>query len=91
MAVKKNGAKRKLANAVRAKTARLRPVEAPAPSASEQVLRADTGSLRVPEDLMAVADTDLTDRLPSVMLVITVVSVIFISIIAWLVAQMPAK
>ena len=51
----------------------------------------NTPNPRFAEELVADAASDKTDRLPSVMLVITILAVIYIAFIAWQVAQMPAK
>jgi hypothetical protein len=45
----------------------------------------------LPADLFEEAEPNHTPGLPPVMLVITILALIFISIITWFVAQMPAK
>ena len=83
-------AKKRLSNAVRSHTRRLRHSEAaevhttPDQTAPVRAVQPD-----VPRDLVDGPD-DLRNG-PSVMLVITVLAVLFIGLIAWLVAQMPAK
>ncbi len=100
MAVKKGGPKNKhqLRHAVRSKTRRLRAVEPKLDSTTArdaQVAAKEpklaTPNTRFAEELVADAAADQTDRLPSVMLVITILAVIYIGFIAWQVAQMPLK
>ncbi|MBI1763537.1 MAG: hypothetical protein HYR56_19100 [Acidobacteria bacterium] len=98
MAVKKGGAKnkRRLAPAVRAKTQRLRAQRA----ASPQAPHADpaTAGPRKPGSAFPFADEVVADtageqqsKLPSVMLVITILAVLYLGFLTWQVAQMPAR
>jgi hypothetical protein len=100
MAVKKNGqkTKRRLSNAVRSKTRRLRPVAAnPAlPQSRDDKPRAtaprpESQPSRFATEFVADAAADKADRLPSVMLVITILALVFIGLITWFVAHMPEK
>ena len=93
MAVKRRGKRQSnkpvLTNAVRSHVRRLRP----RPPAAEQT----TAQPRAPEpatfpaDLIEDKQANEPHSRPPVMLVITVLAVLFISLIAWFVAQMPAK
>lgn len=99
MAVKKNGQKikRRLSQAVRSKTRRLRPVAAKPellprtdkPNAAGP--RPESQNSRFAAEFVDAAAADKADRLPSVMLVITILAVIYLGWLVWLVGQMPAK
>lgn len=100
MAVKKDRqkSKRRLSQAVRSKTQRLHAVVEKPPPALERAHQSsatspalDFRNPRFTEEIVASAAADKEDRLPSVMLVITVLAVIFIGLITWFVAQMPEK
>ena len=56
----------------------------------EGVMRPDTGALRVPADLEE-EDAGSSILPNKVVLVITLLALLFITIIAWFVAHMPAK
>jgi hypothetical protein len=89
---KRPAKKRLLANAVRSHTRRLQHSQvtethvAPDPAAP-----ASAEPLDFPKDLVDGRQTDGVNKLPSVMLVITILALLFIGLIAWFVAQMPAK
>lgn len=99
MAVKKDGqkSKRRLSHAVRSKTRRLRPVAASPPLPARDSKphakgpRPESQDARFAAEFVDAAAADKTDRLPSVMLVITILSLVFIGLMTWFVARMPAK
>lgn len=100
MAVKKGGPKhkRQLTHAVRSKTRRLRADDLATPSANiSNSKRAanqpqpHASNQRFADDLVADSASDNADKLPSVMLVITLLAVVYIAFLTWQVAQMPAK
>ena len=85
-------AKKRLSSAVRSHTRRLQhshAAETQAPPSPPTPLRAEPSD--VPKDLVEGRQGDELSNGPSVMLVITVLAVLFISLIAWFVAQMPSK
>lgn len=98
MAVKKDGqkSKRRLSQAVHSKTRRLRAVAAksePAhiPATHAHGLRPDSQPSRFAAEFVADTASDKADNLPSVMLVITILVVIYLVFIAWQVALMPVR
>lgn len=98
MALKKRRARRsstsKLANAVRSETRRLNsPVPALALTTAPrpEPYTAESINLSVPEDLLEEVESQKAPLLSGVMWVITLLGLVFISIIAWLVRRMPAQ
>lgn len=100
MVVKKGGQRNKhhLSHAVRSKTRRLRAAAPARPSTNvpdgkpaAQGPKLDARNPRFAEELVADSAADQAARLPSVMLVITILAVLYLAFIAWQVAQMPAK
>ena len=95
------GRSRRLLQAVKGGPFRLRKrrrAAVPAPSdngaaaRSAGVLRYDSDGWRLPEGLAEAGETESKGFLPGrVMSVITILSIIFILIMAWFVSQMPAK
>jgi hypothetical protein len=55
------------------------------------IIRPSTGDLHMPADLDSIGDGEQTDSPYRVMLVIVTLSLIFISIITYLISQMPQK
>ncbi len=83
---------KKLTDAVRSHTRRLQHTQvAEAYATPEQTLAIRAEPPKIPQDLVEERQGDELNNGPPVMLVITVLAVLFISLIAWLVAQMPAK
>src|SRR5262245_16079128 len=105
MAVKRNkkskNRRRSLLQAVKGGPLRLRKrgrASSPAPTGngaaapSAGVLRFESDGWRLPEGLAEAGETESNGLKPGrVMLVITVLSIVFISIMAWFVSQMPEK
>ena len=85
-------AKKRLSNAVRSHTRRIgRSHSAETHATPNHTAPVKAESPDVPRDLVEGQQTDELNNMPPVMLVITVLAVLFISLIAWFVAQMPAK
>jgi len=61
------------------------------PEISENgILRQNTGVLRLPDALVEASDAQSANLLPGpIMITISIIAIIFISIIAWFVARMP--
>ena len=77
---------------MRSHTRRLqRAHEADAPATPSQATPVSAEPSGVPRDLVEEQRTDELNNMPPVMLVITILAVLFISMIAWFVSQMPAK
>src|SRR5262245_17484784 len=105
MAVKRNkktkSRRRRLLNAVRGGPFRLRqPSHAPTPAQTDNgaaapapgVLRFDQDGWRLPKGLAEASETEPNGLMPGpVVLVIAALAIIFISIMAWFVSQMPEK
>src|SRR5262245_32508693 len=105
MAVKREkkarSAKRRLLQAVKGGPFRLRNKrQAGAPTPPDPgveprpagVLRFDSEKFHLPESLAVAGETESNGALPGrVMLIITVLMIVFISIMAWFVSQMPEK
>ena len=89
---KRGLAKKRLSSAVRSQTRRLRHSHAAAtPATPNHAAPVKAAPSDVPRDLVEGQQTDELNNMPPVMLVITVLAVLFISLITWFVAQMPAK
>jgi hypothetical protein len=94
MAVKRDRKRhaKKLATAVRSHTRRLRHSETAEPSiAPTPTSPVKVEPPNIPNDLVEERQAVELNNGPPVMLVITVLAVLFICLIAWFVAQMPAK
>ena len=55
------------------------------------IIRPNTNDLRIPSDIEAIGEGGQTDGPPRVLIVIVMLALIFISIIAYFVSQMPPK
>lgn len=69
-----------------------RPLQAQSPGNESGILRQDAGAFRLPNALAEAGEHEHRDRMPGgFVFLVTGLAVVFIAIIAWFAAQMPAR